>query len=193
MKAFLLLSLIVFGFTPVESSVGNSDWKEVVRSNPRVEAVAEKSLTINSLDFAFEQEKRIDMIETPLNSAGKLIFKSPDKFKWHYQSPFDYSITYNGDKVAINNDGKISSFDTGQSKMFESLKDLISGLVQGDLFEQDQFSCQYFVNSDTGLKVTLVPVKGDLKSYLSEIVMFFRKGAILLIKLSCTRSIQITR
>ena len=78
----------------------------------------------NTIVSEFVQLKHFEFLSNDIKSTGVLYYKSPDFIKWQYQEPFNYSATFKGAVLYINDDGKKSDIDLSSNKVFKSLKKL---------------------------------------------------------------------
>ena len=167
-KTLILLSLclqtIVFAQTKLSPNEITSFQNKV-----KTDAKALQSLTAD-----FIQTKHISFLSKPITSTGKLYLKSNENLKWEYVSPTKYSVVFKDKKLLVNNQGKKSTVDLATNKQFEKLSKLISGTINGDVFNDKEFTISYFkYNNDFIVK--LQPKAKDLAKYVKEIELYFDK------------------
>jgi len=129
---------------------------------------------IKSIKSEFIQLKHLDFLSNDIESSGMLYYKSPNSIKWEYQKPFNYSATFIGDKLYINDGGKKSNLDLSGNKAFKSLNNLVVRSVKGDLFDDAEFEISYFL-VDKNYFVHFVPKDKKLRAFISEFVIGFDK------------------
>ncbi len=151
------------GFKPIENSTE-------LRND--LNALTANSSTIQS-DFV--QEKHLSFLSENIISKGKFAFKNPDLLRWEYTEPFNYIIVFNDKSILINDDGKISSFDTQSNKMFSEINNMMVGTIQGSLFnDSERFNVKYF-ESEKQYLLELEPKMAEMKSMLKTIKIFIDK------------------
>jgi len=165
---FFLFTILVTvaqekGFKPIENSTE-------LRND--LNALTANSSTIQS-DFV--QEKHLSFLSENIISKGKFAFKNPDLLRWEYTEPFNYIIVFNDKSILINDDGKISSFDTQSNKMFSEINNMMVGTIQGSLFnDSERFNVKYF-ESEKQYLLELEPKMAEMKSMLKTIKIFIDK------------------
>lgn len=144
---------------------------EITAFKSSVNATAKSTKTLTT-DFV--QYKHMDFLSKDIETSGKMSFKSPNMLLWQYTKPYQYSIVFKNNKISINDAGKKSQMDTGNSKMFAKLNKLIVGSVSGDMFDDNEFTITYFKNKDYNI-ARLVPKDAALKKYIKQMELHFEK------------------
>lgn len=138
------------------------------------QSVAVVSKKIKTLSTDFVQYKHLDFLSKDIETSGKMIFKEPNSLLWQYKKPYSYSIVFKNGKIVINDEGKKSTVDIGNSKLFGKINKLIVGSVSGDLFDDKEFSISYFKNKDQNI-AKFIPKDAALKKYIKQIELTFDK------------------
>jgi len=168
-KIILLYSFIWFQVT-CWSQIKMSD-AEVVNFKNKVTT---ESKALQSLSANFTQTKHISFLNKPIISTGKLYLKTDEKLRWEYVAPTKYTVVFKNKKLLVNNQGKQSTVDLAANKQFEKLSKLISGSINGNLFDDNEFVVSYLqTNADYLIKLT--PKTKDLAKYIKEIELYFNK------------------
>jgi outer membrane lipoprotein-sorting protein len=138
------------------------------------QSVAVVSKKIKTLSTDFVQYKHLDFLSKDIETSGKMVFKEPNLLLWQYKKPYSYSIVFKNGKILINDEGKKSAVDIGNSKLFGKINKLIVGSVSGDLFDDKEFSISYFKNKDQNV-TKFIPKDVTLKKYIKQIELTFDK------------------
>src|SRR6476620_2455121 len=136
------------------------------------QSVNEVSKKIKTLGTEFVQYKHMDFLSKDIETSGKMLFKEPNLLLWQYQKPYSYSIAFKNGKILINDEGKKSAVDIGNSKIFEKINKLIVGSVSGNLFDDKEFDISYF-QTKTNKITRLLPKDAALKKYIRQIELTF--------------------
>ena len=143
-----------------------------------LKAVADKTTSI-AADFT--EEKYLSFMKEPQLSEGKFYYAKENKMRWEQTKPFAYILLVNEDMVRISEDGVEK--DTGPKMVMKKIKELMMGMVNGDLSENKQYKPLYFQDK-TAYIVKLMPQNKRLKSYFDHIELRFSPDALRLKSLS---------
>ena len=146
---------------------------EITAFKQDVNVVSKK---IKTLTTDFIQYKHMDFLSKDIETSGKMIFKEPNLLQWQYKKPYNYSIVFKNGKILINDEGKKSAVDIGNSKIFGRINKLIVGSVSGNMFDDKEFSISYFKSKGQNL-AKFVPKDATLKKYIKQIELSFDKEA----------------
>ncbi len=123
----------------------------------------------------FIQEKNLSVISEKIITRGKFYFKKENKLRWEYTDPFRYLIIMNGEKVLIKDENKENRFDAASNKIFTEINSIMVGSIRGTILNEDKkFKIDFEENNEYNL-VKLSPLSQQLKSYITEIRIFFNK------------------
>lgn len=129
-----------------------------------------------SLTTDFVQYKHMDFLSKDIETSGRMAFKTPGMLLWQYTKPYQYSVIFKNNKIAINDAGKKSEMNVGNSKMFAKLNKLIVGSVSGDMFDENEFTIFYFKSAEHTI-TKLLPKDAALKKYIKQMELYFDKKA----------------
>ncbi|RDI06749.1 outer membrane lipoprotein carrier protein LolA [Flavobacterium sp. AG291] len=129
-----------------------------------------------SLTTDFVQYKHMDFLSKDIETSGRMAFKTPGMLLWQYTKPYQYSVIFKNNKIAINDAGKKSEMNVGNSKMFAKLNKLIVGSVSGDMFDENEFTISYFKSAEHTI-TKLLPKDAALKKYIKQMELYFDKKA----------------
>lgn len=164
----LFLTLLTVAVSAQEQKMSDS---EIATFKQSVNAVSKK---IKTLTTDFVQYKHMDFLAKDIETSGKMYFKEPNLLLWQYKKPYNYSIVFKNGKILINDEGKKSSVDVGNSKIFAKINKLIVGSVSGDMFDDKEFVISYFKTKDNNI-TKLIPKDAALKKYIKQIELSFDK------------------
>jgi len=142
---------------------------EISSFKQSVNTVAKKITTITT-DFV--QYKHMDFLSKDIETSGKMYFKEPNSLKWQYKKPYNYSIVFKNGKILIDDEGKKSTVDIGNSKIFGKINKLIVGSVSGNMFDDNQFTISFFKTKTNNI-TRLLPKDASLKKYIKQIELTF--------------------
>jgi outer membrane lipoprotein carrier protein len=144
---------------------------EIASFKEDVNVVSKK---IKTLSTDFVQYKHLDFLSKDIETSGKMLFKEPSLLSWQYKKPYNYSIVFKNGKILINDEGKKSAVDIGNSKIFARINKLIVGSVSGNMFDDKEFTISYFKLKGQNL-AKFVPKDATLKKYIKQIELTFDK------------------
>ena len=137
-------------------------------------SVNETAKNTKTLSTDFTQLKHMDFLSKDIETSGKMNFKAPNMLQWQYVKPYQYSIVFKNNKIFINDAGKKNNIDKGNSKMFDKLNKLIVGSVNGNMFDENEFTISYFKTKDFNI-TKLLPKDASLKKYIKQMELYFDK------------------
>jgi outer membrane lipoprotein-sorting protein len=183
-KIFIIvLFLIGFSFNSFSQEQKMSE-SEIITFKQSVAVMAKKIKTLNT-DFV--QYKHMDFLSKDIETSGKMIFKEPNTLLWQYKKPYSYSIIFKNGKILINDEGKKSTIDVGNSKLFGKINKLIVGSVSGDLFDDKEFSIAYFRTKEQNI-TKFIPKDATLKKYIKQIELTFDKDEATVVQVKLIES-----
>ncbi|WP_163398595.1 outer membrane lipoprotein carrier protein LolA [Flavobacterium fluviatile] len=144
---------------------------EISKFKEDVNVVSKK---IKTLSTDFVQYKHLDFLSKDIETSGKMFFKEPALLSWQYKKPYNYSIVFKNGKILINDEGKKSAVDIGNSKIFARINKLIVGSVSGNMFDDKEFTISYFKLKGQNL-AKFIPKDATLKKYIKQIELTFNK------------------
>lgn len=160
--------LFSFGVFSQEQKMSES---EISAFKNSVNATAKSTKTLTT---DFTQLKHMDFLSKDIETSGKMNFKTPNMLQWQYVKPYQYSIVFKNNKIFINDAGKKNNIDKGNSKMFDKLNKLIVGSVNGNMFDENEFTISYFKTKDFNI-TKLLPKDATLKKYVKQMELYFDK------------------
>ncbi|WP_166921474.1 outer membrane lipoprotein carrier protein LolA [Flavobacterium poyangense] len=169
-KLYLFLLLLNICNTAFAQEQKMTD-SEIVSFKQDVNVVSKK---IKTLTTDFVQYKHLDFLSKDIETSGKMSFKEPALLQWQYKKPYNYSIVFKNGKILINDEGKKSAVDIGNSKIFGRINKLIIGSVSGNMFDDKEFAISYFKSKGQNI-AKFIPKDATLKKYIKQIELTFDK------------------
>lgn len=164
----------------------------VVKAQTRMtqtEAAALKTLvktqatTTKTISSDFVQYKHMDFLSNDIVTKGTLKFKIPNLVRWEYTNPFSYSLIFKNESLYINDEGKKSAMDMGSSKLFKQLNSLIIKSIKGDMFDDNEFTIEYY-KQDANSLVYFFPKNNKSSKYIEAFhITFNSKGDVETVKM----------
>ncbi len=144
-------------------------------------ALQTKNDTTYTIQSDFVQEKNLAVLSDKIITKGSFYFKKPKKLRWEYTDPFHYVTIINADDVMIEDKGNKSKFNMGNNKLFRQVNDLLVNLIQGRIFNDEDYSATILQNAHS-YKVELIPVDQKMKDYIKTIHIVFNKKTLVVQK-----------
>ncbi len=178
-SVFLCFSFLTFGQTD-----GMKPLSDVEPVKKRLEKSASETMDISAV---FLQEKHLNVLEEIITSRGTFYFKKENKVRWNYDTPFNYLIVINGQKMYVNDEGREKQYDLKSSKMFREINKIVLGTVQGNLFTSPDYTSTFFENNEFIL-VKMIPVDVKMRDFIREIGLYLDKKDFTVAKLRMEES-----
>lgn len=176
-----LISLFLVCFLPF-LMVGQEDgFKPINDVRSVTQAMSDQSMVTQTLASTFIQEKHLEMLEEVLVSNGQFLFKQENSVRWQYLDPIRYTILIHQGKFTIDNEGKVSEFNTDSNPMFREINKMIITAIRGDFVGNSDFAPTYFENSAQYL-ASLVPSSGQVRNMIERIGIYFDKQSMQVVK-----------
>ena len=138
-----------------------------------VDQIDKASSAMKTMQCDFTQTKRMKLLSKEMQSKGVMYFKRPDKLRWQYTSPYDYTFIMNGDKVQIKSLKSTKNIDVQQNKMFRQITNIIlSSITGGTLRTSADFNVELWQQDKTYF-VKLYPKKKELKQLYQYLEIWF--------------------
>lgn len=138
-----------------------------------LEKMEKSSNALHSLQCDFVQSKRMKILNKDMISKGVLYFKKPDKIRWQYTTPYDYTFIMNGDKVQIKSTKSTKNIDIQGNKIFRQVTSIILNTITGDgLKNSPDFDVELFKLNDVYF-AKMRPKKREVMQVYSSIEVYF--------------------
>lgn len=178
MKPNKLLALVLTFFIAIQLFGQVPDgFKPINETASFKKLITENASETQSLKSDFIQEKHLTMMEEVLISKGRFMFKKENNVRWEYLSPINYTILISNSQFVINNDGKVSSYNSESNKLFKEINNMILMAIQGNFVNDPNFTGLFYENELKYLAV-LKPQDEILKNILENIEIYFDKSTL---------------
>ncbi|RYE39056.1 MAG: outer membrane lipoprotein carrier protein LolA [Sphingobacteriales bacterium] len=171
MRIRFLYIYFLFSLTGLYSSAQETKMSKVEIADFK-RSVTVTAQRIHTLTTDFVQYKHMDFLSKDIVSSGRMIYRKPATLLWQYKKPYNYSVVFRNERIFINNEGKASEFDAGNSEIFSKLNSMIVRSVSGDILDDKEFAITYY-RVKNQYCASLVPRDGALKKYIKQIEMTF--------------------
>lgn len=168
-KLSLLFFLLVSVVATAQNKPLTPEEIQIFRSE-----VAEQAASSQTISGKFLQKKHVGFLKNDIESSGKFYFASPDKIKWAYLEPYQYTAIFKNDQLYINDGGKKSSIDLGSNVLFEKLNNLIVNSINGKMLKSEDFEITYAQN-ETHYIANLRPTNEVILKLFKTIELTFDK------------------
>lgn len=139
-----------------------------------IEKIDKAAATMTDMQCQFTQTKSMKMLSREMQSKGIMKFKSPDKLRWQYTTPYDYTFIMNGDKVRMESAKKTQNMNVQGNKMFRQITGIIlKSITGGGLKSASDFTVEVYKTGDKNYFARLFPKKKELKQIYQTIEIQF--------------------
>lgn len=138
-----------------------------------IEKIDQTASAMKGMQCDFVQTKRMKLLSKEMQSKGVMYFKRPNKLRWQYTAPYDYTFILNGDKVQIKSSKSTKNIDVQGNKMFRQITNIIlNSVTGGSLKSSSDFTVEVY-KKDTTYFAKLFPKKKELKQLYQVIEIYF--------------------
>ncbi len=141
-----------------------------------IEKIDKAAQTMTSMQCDFTQTKSMKLLSKEMQSKGVMYFKQPDKLRWQYTAPYDYTFVMNGEKVTMKSAKSTQNINVQGNKMFRQItKIILNSITGGGLKSASDFQVEVY-QSDNSYFAKLYPKKKELKQIYSVIEIYFNQA-----------------
>ena len=138
-----------------------------------IEKVDKAAQAMSVMQCDFTQTKTMKLLSKEMQSKGVMYFKKPDKLRWQYTSPYDYTFILNGDKVQIKSTKSTQNIDVQGNKIFRQITGIIlNSITGGSLRSSADFNVELYKQGNTYF-AKLYPKKKELKQMYQYLEIWF--------------------
>ena len=166
----LLGSILLLLFSLGMNAQDRSPLKDHLSFKARLQQQAKETTSIVA---DFTQEKHVSFMKDTQFSEGVFYYKQTDKMRWEQNNPFNYVLLINEGKVRIKDNGKEKNI-AGGNKIMDKMNTLMLGLINGDIFENKDFTSQY-LSTNKYYIIELTPKNKRLLAAINKIELSFSK------------------
>lgn len=131
---------------------------------------------INSISADFTQVKSLSALAEKLTSKGKFYFQKNDKVRMEYTSPYPYLMVINSSKVMVKDGNKTNTISARSSKTFQRVNQLMMDCMNGNIFNNKDFTIRIFEDADTWL-TEMTPLNQQMKSMFTKVNVIMKKNS----------------
>lgn len=138
-----------------------------------IDKIDKAATTMTAMQCDFTQTKSMKLLSKEMQSKGIMLFKRPDRLRWKYTAPYDYTFILNGNKISINSAKSKKSIDANKNKMFRYITTIIlNSITGGGLKSAADFRVEAYKAGDSYF-ARLYPKKKELKQIYDNIEIHF--------------------
>lgn len=138
-----------------------------------IEKIDNSAAAVTGMQCDFIQTKSMKLLSKEMKSEGVMYFKKPNKLRWQYTSPYDYTFILNGDKVRIKSSKSTQNINVQGNKIFRQITGIIlNSITGGGLKSTSDFTVEMY-KSDKTYFAKLYPKKKEVKQIYNVIEIHF--------------------
>lgn len=169
MNRLLLLIISLFVTCNTLSAQQRVDNKQQQRM---ISMIEKKASVTKYLHCNFKQEKTLKMLNHKLESVGTMDYAQPNKLKWQYTKPYDYTFIINGASITVQNNDHTNVIDARQNKVFKYVSQIMVNSVTGRcLSNSGDFNVDMYISGNQWI-ASLTPLKKQMKSMFKTIKLY---------------------
>lgn len=135
--------------------------------------IDQSAQSLKTMQCSFKQTKNMKMLDHQMISEGMMYVKQPNKLRWEYNKPYDYTFILNAENVKIKSSKTTRNIQVEGNKLFTRITGLIMGCITGGgLTNMTDFSIEMF-DTGSGLFARLYPRKKEIKQLYKYIDLHF--------------------
>lgn len=164
---FILLASLFSTLTWSQTKLNSEQQKQII------DKIDKTASTMTAMQCDFVQTKSMKLLSKKMSSKGVMYFKQPNKLRWQYTTPYDYTFFLNGDKVFLKSSKSTKNLNTQGNKMFRQITNIIlKSITGGGLKNASDFTVEIYKN-DKNYFARLYPKKKELKQIYHAIEIHF--------------------
>ena len=165
----ILVSLLIPAFTLEAQSVPSGLTKADILAF---------SARIASIESDFVQVKESSLLAAPAVSSGHMTYRRPGYLVWDYREPLPFTFIADGDRVTLRRAGQDETPGGNQGRMLKEMMHVIIGHIDGSILSDEKLFKATYEQTGSGLVVTLLPQKKDIRKMWSKFVLFYEPDSM---------------
>jgi outer membrane lipoprotein-sorting protein len=135
---------------------------------------------VKSSRAAFVERKHVEILSTPLQSRGRLVYTAPSRLEKHTLSPRRESLVLDGDELTLENKDRNQrrTLRLHDQPVVRAFVESIRATLAGDLATLSRFYEVKFEGGERQWRLTLKPSDPQVRDVVSEIRMAGSRDAI---------------
>jgi len=170
-KIFLMLAVFAVGLAG-----GFAGYAATFNQQAAIKKISAAAAALKTMQCDFVQTKHLKMLGDEMVSKGKMYCSQPDKLRWQYTTPYQYTFVLNANKVSITKGKRNDVIDVQKNKMFKEIARIMMNTVLGKCFTGKDFKTSVAEKDGTYI-ATLTPLKKEMRQMFSKIVLHYNKQA----------------
>lgn len=138
-----------------------------------IEKVDKAASSVTEMQCEFTQTKTMKLLSKEMVSKGQMYYKKPNKLRWQYTSPYDYTFIMNGDKVQIKSTKSTKNIDVQGNKIFRQITNIVLNSITGGTLKSSSDFVVEVYKTDKDYFAKLFPKKKELKQLYEYIELHF--------------------
>jgi len=168
----LLSSVSIYGQTALSSA----EQKQMITKIDKAAAA------IRTMQCSFTQVKSMTLMKNSIKSKGTMYFKKPNRLRWQYTTPYDYTFIMADGKAYMKSAGKTTTIDVNKNKMFRQITEVIMNcMIGGNLSKTSYFKIAMYKSGGI-VQANLTPLKKELKQIYSQVTLSFNSSQTMVTK-----------
>jgi len=170
MRKFVLTLCLALSITMQAQTLKKAD---AAQSKAMIEHINRTASAIRSISCHFTQVKTLRFLNDKMTSQGRMHYDGCGKLRWEYTAPYQYVFILNGEKVHIKSAKSKQTIDIRQSRMFQSIAQMMLNSVTGKSLDTNgDFDCEMSVSGEEWI-ADLTPKKKEVKKMFKSVRLHF--------------------
>ena len=138
-----------------------------------LQALMSEMAQVPSAKTRFVETRHIAMLTRPLELKGSLTYERPNRLSKHVESPFDETLTVDGDALSLVNrtKGEQRFLSLKEQPALRALVESVRATLAGDRGQLERHYQVHFSGKENAWQLRLVPRETKLRSFVESITM----------------------
>ena len=166
-RLFFILSVLVSIHAAGQARLSADEQDRVLS------AIDRSASEMKCMQCDFTQTKTMKMLSRDMQSKGVMYFRSPDKLRWQYNSPYKYVFILSDGKIHLESSSSVQNIDVKENKIFRQIAGIMLGTITGGgLKGSADFSVEMYKDGSAYF-ARLYPKKKEVKQIYDFIEIWF--------------------